>query len=270
MNRILCLAHLVLLDGFRRNALIGLVLFSLTAEISTFLFFDFIPRDIGRASVDFVFSIIWITGFLFILFHVIQVISLNDTTKALHTYLARPISRKEYVLGVFLGMFYLLCLLNFILATIGWFLLKGVAVEVTSTYFPSLSLYSYILSIFSVLLVETLVLVTAILFSSFVRGTFIVFLLTLSYYLICSGLPVVREMVDQRHSVDQGETVSEILKWLTAVFPDFSRFDYKNYVIFPEQLPGYSQIGTHFAVIVLYVVIMLWLASEIYNKRDLQ
>ena len=66
--RIGSLAWLIILDGMRRHALLGLFLFALTCETGGMFFFDFIPRDIGRASNDFLFSISWLAGILFVLF----------------------------------------------------------------------------------------------------------------------------------------------------------------------------------------------------------
>ena len=78
IKRISALARLIILDGLRRHALIGLILFALAAITGGLLFFDFIPRDIGRATNDFLFAIIWLTGFIFLLFHCVQVMAWDN------------------------------------------------------------------------------------------------------------------------------------------------------------------------------------------------
>ena len=55
VRRISALTRLIILDGLRRHALIGLILFALAGTTSGLFFFDFIPRDIGRAANDFLF-----------------------------------------------------------------------------------------------------------------------------------------------------------------------------------------------------------------------
>ena len=75
INRILALAWLTILDGLRRHALLGLVILSLAAQASGLFFFDFISRDIGRASSDFLFSISWFSGCLFLFFHAVHVVA---------------------------------------------------------------------------------------------------------------------------------------------------------------------------------------------------
>ena len=53
MKNIAGLARLIILDGLRRHALLGLLLLAIFAEGAGLLFYEFIPRDIGRASNDF-------------------------------------------------------------------------------------------------------------------------------------------------------------------------------------------------------------------------
>ena len=118
-RRVSALARLIILDGLLRHALIGLVLFALAGTTGGLLLFDFIPRDIGRASNDFLFSITWLTGFIFLLFHGVQVMAWDSERGALHTFLARPISRTEYALAPWTGA--ALLALNVILGGwVGW------------------------------------------------------------------------------------------------------------------------------------------------------
>ncbi|MFK5953651.1 MAG: hypothetical protein QM498_11380, partial [Desulfobacterium sp.] len=104
INRIFALAWLTVLDGLRRHALLGLVIFSIAAQASSLLFFDFISRDIGRALSDFIFSISWFSGSLFLFFHAVHVVAWDEDRNLIYNLLARPISRAEYVLGIFCGL----------------------------------------------------------------------------------------------------------------------------------------------------------------------
>jgi Cu-processing system permease protein len=271
--RILSLSRLLIIDGLKRHAIIGLILFSLAAEASALLFFDFIPRDIGRASIDFLFSLIWLTGMMFLLFHAIQVMALSDDSKTIHTYLARPISRTEYVLGLFCGFSVLLFLLNGFLGTIGWFLLQEIKHSVDIIYFPNLAFGPFLLSLSGIYCIELFILAVSVLLCTAVRGTFTVLLLVLSYNFICSGLPVVREMLKIRlKSKDNAseQSIDVLLRWLTAIFPDFSRFDFRSFISDPTSLPSLSQFGVTFGLVLLYLIVVLWAACAIFQRRDLQ
>ena len=267
--RILSLARLVMIDGLRRHALIGLVVFALAAEVGGLLFFDLIPRDIGRASNDFLFSITWLAGFVFLLFHCVNAVAWDDARRVIYTLLARPISRTEYVLGVFTGLSLLLLLLNISLSGIGWFVLNNIKDSVSPVYFEQLSLSVYLLTALGIYCMQLMLLAVILLFAGAVRGSFPVMLLTLSYYFICSGLPVVRGVVSSP-SVEPSQGLNVLLKWMTAFFPDFSRLDFKMLVTATETLPPYNQIFPAFGLSVIYIIIVLWLSSLLYQRRDLQ
>lgn len=265
------LARLIIVDGLRRHALIGLVLFALAGETGGLLFFDFIPRDIGRASNDFLFSISWMTGFIFLLFHAVHVIAWDDERRVLHTFLARPISRADYVLALFLGLATLLLALNTILGGIGWMLLNLIRHSVkATTYFQHLSLPFFFLANAGLYCIEMMILAVILFFSGAVRGNFPVLLLSLSYYFICSGLPVVRQAISQLTTNTGSYFIDSMLKGMTAIFPDFSRLDFKTLVASNDQVPAIPQIANSFALSLMYTIIVLWLACAIYQRRDLQ
>lgn len=271
MHRIIALARLIILDGLRRHALIGLILFALAGTSGGLLFFDFIPRDIGRASNDFLFSITWLTGFIFLLFHGVQVMAWDTERGSLHTFLARPISRTEYALALYAGLAVLLLALNVILGGLGWLVLNCIRGSVDSaSYFQHLSFSFYFLTGAGLYWIQLMLLAVILLFSSAVRGSFPVLLLTLCYYFICTGLPVVRESFQQKGGADAGQTLASLLKWLTAVFPDFSWLDFKTLVASNDTAPLASQILLPFGLSTLYIFIVLWLACLIYTRRDLQ
>ncbi|HIJ79890.1 MAG: hypothetical protein OEY01_14970 [Desulfobulbaceae bacterium] len=270
IRRILALARLIILDGLRRHALIGLVLFAFAGTTGGLLFFDFIPRDIGRASNDFIFSIIWLTGFIFLLFHAVQVMAWDNDRGALHTYLARPISRTEYALALYAGLAALLLALNIILGTLGWAVLTFIKGSVAAVYFQHLSLPFFLLAGTGLFWMQLVILAVILLFSSAVRGSFPVLLLTLCYYFICSGLPVVREALNKKLVEGSKQSLDALLKWLTAIFPDFSWLDFKTLAASSDQTPVAAQLTLPFALSTLYIVIVMWLACIIYERRDLQ
>ncbi|MFZ5760444.1 MAG: hypothetical protein ACOY32_12575 [Thermodesulfobacteriota bacterium] len=271
LKRIAAVARLVLLDGLRRHALLGLVGLSVAAQVGALFFFDFIPRDIGRASADFILSMAWVTGFIFLFFHAVQVIALDEERKVIYALLARPVGRGEYVLGIFAGLTMLLLLLNLLLGVLGFGTLVIIKGLVKPMYFSEFSILAYCLSWLGLFAMELMLLSVILLFSGLVRGSFPVLLISLSFYAICSGLPVVRESVSQR-AEQFGELAGLVglLKWMTALFPDFDRLDFKNMIAAAASLPDLSLLGVNFGLTLSYTGIMLWLACLVYQRRDLQ
>lgn len=194
----------------------------------------------------------------------------DNESGALHTFMARPISRAEYALALFSGLAILLLALNIILGTLGWGVLHLIKSSVAATYFQHLSFPYFLLAGAGLYWIQLMILAIILLFSSAVRGSFPVLLLSLCYYFICTGLPVVRESLKQKDAADSSQSLDTLLKWLTAVFPDFSWLDFKTLVASSDPAPIASQLILPFTLSTLYIVIVLWLACLIYERRDLQ
>ncbi len=270
LRRIIALARLIVVDGLRRQALIGLILFSLAAIISGLFFFHFIPRDVGRASGDFLFSVTWLTGFIFLLFHTVQVAAWSSERGSLHGFMARPISRSEYVLGLFAGMAVLLLAIHLILGGLNWMILAKIKQSVSADHFARLSFAGYLLAAVGVYWLHLMLLAVILFFSSAVRGSFPVLLLALGYYFICSGLPVVRESLLEEGLSAGSQNTGILLKGLAAFFPDGSWLDFKSLATTTDLLPPPLQMVSAFSLTTLYIIIVLWLTCLIYERRDLQ
>jgi len=269
--RISSLARIIFLDGLRRHALAGLILLALAAEASGMLFMDFFGHDVGRASSDFLFSVMWMAGLLFLLFHAVQAIAWDEEHGAIYALLSRPISRAEYVLGVFIGLMVLLICLNALLGMMAYGTLLWIKHGLEVVYFPEFSAPHFLLAWAGMVMMQGVMLAAIMLFSGMVRGGFPVLLLTAAYYGICSGLPVVRASVMQQlaHGNDVG-ALNHLLQALTAIFPDFGRLDFKDYVLSVTQITEINAILIHFMVAVLYIVLAVVFACWLYGRRDLQ
>lgn len=265
INKIAALSRIIVIDGLRRHALMGLLALALAVEAGGLFFFDFIPRDIGRASTDFIFSISWVVGFIFLFFHAVQIIAWDEERRVIHTLLAHPLARGEYVVGVFAGLAVLLLMLNLLLAGLGWGTLMLIRRIAGNLYFSYFSHGFYALNWMGLFVMELTMLAAIMFFSGMIRGGFPVLLVSLSFYLICSGLPVVRE------SLAQGAAAtSKILQGLTAFFPDFSQLDFKGAVVSAAGHPEPVRLLIGFGLFLTYTVLLLWLGCTVYGRRDLQ
>ncbi len=269
LRRITALARIIVIDGLRSHAVIGLLCLALACEAGGLLFFGFIPRDIGRVSSDFIFSVSFLTGLIFLFFHAVTVTAWGGNKRVIHTILARPISRSEYVLGLFTGLSTLLGMLNLLLAAAGYVVLITIKGQIDAVYFAHFSPTNYLLTWLGLSLIELTLLAVILLLSALVRGSFTVLLLSISYYLICNGLPVVRETMLQLGAAGQGGK-AYLLQGLAAIFPDFAHLDFKNHVISAEALPAITELGINFTLAFLYVGVVLWLACLVYSRKDLR
>jgi membrane-bound ClpP family serine protease len=137
-----------------------------------------------------------------------------------------------------------------------------------AAYFAKLSLPFFLLGVAGLYWIQMMILAVILLFSSMMRGGFPVLLLTLCYYFICNGLPVVRESFKEKTAAEQSKAMEALLQWLTAIFPDFSWLDFKTLTVTNDPIPAH--IAMPFAQATLYITIALWIACSIYKRRDLQ
>jgi len=263
------LARLTVIDSVKSYSLICLIFFALAGEAVGFLFFDFIHRDIGRASNDYISSIIWVTGFIYLLFYAVSSVAWDDKNRVIHTIMARSISRVEYVLGIFMGHVVILFSLNFILGAIGWWVLVAIQTSLEATFIQQYSCIYYVLTVLGIFAIELVLLAVIHLLSGVIRGSFPVMLMTLSYYFICSGLPVVRESVVSSLTKEDAHSLSNLFKFMTAFFPDFSRLDFKIMVtLINSSKPVFVDLLQVFGLHAFYVIIVLWFASMLYQRQD--
>jgi len=267
-RRVSALARIIIIDGLRSHAIIGLLCLALACVFGGLLFFGFFPRDIGRVSNDFIFSVSFLTGLVFLFFHAVNVTAWGGDKRLIHTIMARPLSRAEYVLGMFAGLATLLILLNLLLAVAGYAVLITIKGQVDTVYFAHLNLSYYLLAWLGLSLIELILLTVILLLSGLVRGSFTVLLLSISYYLICSGLPVVRDALQQ--SVADLGAKWYLLKILSAIFPNFALLDFKHYIVSTDLSPLLSELGINFSLMFFYAVIVLWLAGIVYKRKDLR
>jgi ABC-type transport system involved in multi-copper enzyme maturation permease subunit len=263
--RILALGRLIFIDGLRRRALLGLFLLAVSVEVAGLFFFGFVPRDIGRVLVDYVVTIGWAAGMLFLLFHAVQVLAWGEDRRVIQTLLAHPISRQEYVVGLFSGLLGLLLLFNLILMALSYGVLTVIKGSVGPAYFSHLDVPAYLLAWLGVVFIEMMILSVIVLFSGLVRGGFSVLLLTVAYYLICNGLSVAREFMKGKVGFND-----HLLTGLSFFFPRFDRWDYKGLVVMLDGLPSARMLSFDLVFGLLYAGLALVAAAQVYGRRDIK
>lgn len=272
MQRIYALACITFLDGLRQHTLWGLILFALAMESCGIFFMDFFGHNLGRASSDFLNSITWLAGMVFLLFYCVQAIAWDRDDKMIYAILSRPLSRAEYVLGSMCGLSLLLLSLQSVLAIVSFIILLIAQQLVTPIYFPTFSPSHFLINWLGLQATLLAYLAIIMLVSSAIRGSFPTLLITLAYILISSGLPIVRESIHQQ--VIKGhmsEWVDSLLQMMSLLFPNYSLLDFKDSIV--SLVPVHQGLGMSpiilFAQTTLYTIIILSCACMIYQRRDL-
>jgi len=272
MRQVAALAHITFLNGLRQYAVWGLSIFALALQLSGIFFADFFGHELGRAASDFAFSIMWLAGALFVLFYAAPTIAWGDDNRTIDSILARPISRGKYVIGLLLGMIALLLMLEGILGLAAIGILSWIKEAVAQAYFPVLSHAHYLLAWLSLQLQLVTLIATVLLISSAIRGAFPVMLLTISYALICAGLPVVQESLI--HKIQSGADLQQLaglLHGLSFLFPDFSQLDFKDAVLSDSNLETIYGLSPWQPLLMFtfYSLTLVGCASLVYQRRDI-
>jgi len=272
MNRILALAYITFLNGLRRNAVWGLCVFALLFELFGILFMDFFGHDLGRVISDFQFTIMFAAGMIFILFYAVQAIAWDEDHRSIDSILARPISRSEYVLGTMAGLALLLLCFEMLLGGLAAVELLWARSLAGEAYFPVFSGLHFSVAWAALQLVLLVHLAVAMFISAVIRGAFPVMLITLAYSLICSGLPVVRASMSQAqggNASDQGMVA--VLQGMGMLFPNFGALDLKDAVLSHAGIETFigMQAWLPFSLMGLYMLLVLFLACLVYQRRDI-
>jgi len=268
-NQILALSKIIFLSGFRKHAVWALCVFAVLFEVTGIFFIDFFGRDLGRIVVDFLFTIMWSAGMLFVLFYVIQTVSWDDESRMIDSILAKPVSRVQYTLGVILGLSVTLLMFESIMFVSAYLEIQWLYNSMDRSYFPYFSTINFIYSWISLQVILLSILSVAVFVSGVIRGAFPVMLMTLSYFFICSGIPVVRVSIEQK--ITDGENLNELLeviKSLQMLFPDFSILDFKSSVLNSNSIFITSNVIDLFSFI-MYIVFVVAATCVVYKNKDI-
>lgn len=166
--------------------------------------------------------------------------------------LSKPISRREFIIGKFLGLsglilltlFALTCLLNLILMEPEF---------IANSFIIMLNIYLKIL----------VVLALVFLLSVYIRPV-ISLLFGLSFYLYGHGINSVEFLIKKT----KDENLIAIQRLLEAVSPQFFRFNWKNYYLLKSS-PDVNDILIMTGYFLIWILFLMTLAVRGFNKRDI-
>jgi len=256
MNQILALTSILFTSSLRRHAVWGICALAISMEVFSIVFIDFFGRNIGTIMTDFQLSVMWISGLVFVLFYAIGSISWGDN-KAIESILARPMTRYQYVLGTWLGLVATLVCMESILCSLSIATIYYVKPMLDPVYFPVFNVQGFVYAWLLMQVILVGYITAAMLISSIIRGSLPVMLLTISFILICAGLPVVIESLHQ-----SGQSIG-ILEWFAFAFPDYGMLNHKSAAV----SASYTSVST--VPFVAHIMMMLSATCVAYSYKDI-
>ena len=241
-------------ESIRERVLYNLVFFAILMTLSGLLLGrlsirqdEKILKDVGLASVE-------LFGTLIAIFVGVGLVSKEVERRSLYPLLAKPLDRREFVLGKFLGLSLTLAL-NTALMTLGLFVTLYAA---RHSFDPSL-----LKAVFTIYLELLLAVALALLFSTVASSA--------AFATVCTVCAViVGRFSDVIHNMTEviPDAPAPMINFLYYALPNFANFDLKSRIAYGDPVP-LATLGWITAYAVLYTVVVLALGAAAFRRREL-
>ena len=119
LNRIWHLAVLTFKEGVRDRALYGVMIIALMMLVAGMGIVSLFGQELGKVAIDLTLSTVVFAGLILTFFANINLLRKDIDKRTIYSVLSKPISRREYILGKYVGLFSLVAVSTSLLALIG-------------------------------------------------------------------------------------------------------------------------------------------------------
>ena len=255
MSRIAHISLNTYRETVRDKVLYNLVLFALILIASSYVLGQVsvhqevkIIKDLGLASIA-------VFGSVIAIFIGIGLVSKEIDKRTLYSLLPKPISRVHFILGKYLG----LCLTLAVNVTIMTVALYALLYAMTRSFEPSLLKAIYLIY-FELALLTALALFFSTFTSSILSGVFTGFFYVVGHF-----------SAELKHldTVVESSFLPRLTQAIYYLVPNLRNFDVKSRVVAGDPVP-FSMLGYSTAYGVVYIALLLVLATVVFNRRNLK
>lgn len=268
MKAISTIALFTLKEGLRHRVLYGVLTFACLIITFSVLASGMFMRDISKILLDICLASVSLGGLLVPFFLAVNLMAGDLELKTVYSILSLPISRKQYILGKFLGLSLLVVLIMSLL-TMATLLSVQAGGYIFEGYFTTVSITS-IMSAVSTAILGNIVLLGCVFFwSSITTSSFLVTLLTISTYVIGQTIEeIVRFMSVNTPGVHFSPFFKKAILFLLYIFPNLASFDLKQ-----QAAHGLVISAQHMTLLygygLAYITVVLTLTIIFFSRRDL-
>jgi len=269
MKSILALAGITYREGIRNRSVYGIVLFSLFIFGLNVAVAGFFMRDIGKVTVDMNLSALSFSGLLLVFFVAINLIAKDIDKKTIHLVLSKPISKVEYVWGKYLGILFFVTVslaILFALSSLTVLLLK----TMYAGYFREFSWLIFYEAAFFVLVKLAVLSAIVVFFSTVTTSSFITLIFSVCTFVVGGAIEEVVFYLKSGFAAQElalSESLLRFIEIVSYLVPNLSVFDFKIEAAH-GLATGAARLGFSLAYGVVYIVILLLLASVIFRRRE--
>lgn len=265
-SKSLIISEFFILNCIKNKVFVSILLLALVFEITSIMFSGMMARDIGRGITDFVFSVVWLSTFIFTIFYGINEITIDKNKDALQLIFSRPVSKANYVVGMFLGFVISIFMITSVVGFFGLASISYIESNVMDFYFGNFSNHIYALALLENAIYCIGILSFIFLASGFITSYFPLLLLTISYCFICNGIPVVIEMIQESGT---GNLFIVLLQFSQLIFPDYSTLNLTSLI--SDKVSDFNLIVEFKKLFYFfaYIVFVITLTIMVYNRKEL-
>ncbi|SEA64793.1 ABC-type transport system involved in multi-copper enzyme maturation, permease component [Desulfuromusa kysingii] len=269
MRGVYAVALLSFKEGLRHRVLYGVLLAALLLMGCTVLVSGFFLRDISKVILDFCMATVTLGGLTIPFFLAIHLLAKDIERRTIFTLLTRPISRGQYLIGKFFGLFLITGLIMLLLTGGVWLCLWGGEFLFGSRFFVTVSWVSIVAALFlswlSVLILNAFV----VLWSTVTTSSFLATLLTLFSYVIGHSIDdVVRFLQVEVTMIKISDSIRMTVDVVKYLFPNLAAFDLKSAAAHGLSIP-FTDVLILTTYATAYIVVLLVLSTLFFNRRDL-
>jgi len=267
VNAIWGLAYITFKEGIKNRAIFGIFIMVVLMLAAVVTLTNLFMRDIVKVAADLSLATISFSGLLMTLFIGTNLLAKDIDKRTIYMVISRPVSRAQYLIGKFFGLFLLVSaavlFLGFVSSLPVYF--AGLGYQNPQSIFKW---HVYFTAILFIAMKLTLIASIIIFFSSITSTSFITLVLTIATYLIGSTNEVVKGILEAKI---EGVTISPlmggIIKFVYYVFPNLSAFDLKIQAAHGIAIPIEYLLWVS-AYWLLYMGVMISAGALIIRRRE--
>lgn len=254
LNKIFIVAKYTFMEVYRSKVMFNVILLGMVMLMVCFVASELTYGTPEKIALDFGLGMLSISAVGIALFMGVGLLSKEIENRTVYVVLSRPIKRFSFLIGKIVGMTSILFINVLILSiiTVGFFLMLGGKVS-------PLIIWSMFFSFFE----SVLVLLMVVFFSLITNNVMSVIY---SIFLFVSGHAV--GDVALLRFIEYNWLISKIFKLYLVIFPNFSKLNIKDFVIYKQTLPiEYLASASTYAII--YSLILILICSIIFEYKNL-
>lgn len=254
LKKMLVIARYAFVEIYKSKVMTNVLLLGVALAVISYVAAEFTYGVPGKVALDFGLGLLTLSSVGISIFMGSSLISKELEGRTIYMTLSRPVMRSTFLMGRILGMLGILALNIGLLGliTMACYMLYDGSYE-------ALIGWSLLFSFF-----EAAIILFVVVIFSLVTNNIMAVIYSITVYVVGHAFNETLSLTP----VLSSNFLSTLIKSYGAVFPDFSKFNVKQFVLYSQQIDMQYLMSTTLYGIV-YLVLLALLASLIFSRKSL-